>query len=285
MRIQTVLIANRGEIAIRIARAAAELNIRTIAVYSEDDTHSLHIRKVEEAHPLQEKGAAAYLDVEQLLSIAKATHCDAIHPGYGFLSENAHFARRCAEEGLHFIGPSADILELFGDKVKARNLAQSLDIPVIPGTFQPTGLEEAQAFLKSLGPGGSIMIKALAGGGGRGMRVVSHSDELPQAYARCQSEARSAFGRDEVYVEQYIAHARHIEVQVAGDTVGAVIHLGERECTLQRRHQKLVQIAPSPSLSPNLRERVLSAALQLAHRVHYTNLGTFEFLVDAGKKE
>ncbi|MFL5658098.1 MAG: carboxyl transferase domain-containing protein [Ktedonobacteraceae bacterium] len=285
MHIQTLLIANRGEVAVRIARAAAELGIRTVAVFSEDDVESLHIRMVDEACPLRGKGAAAYLDVEQLLAVAHTKNCDAVHPGYGFLSENAHFARRCTEEGLTFVGPQADILELFGNKVNARVLAGRQGVPVIPGTSRPTSLEEARAFLDSLGTGGALMIKALAGGGGRGMRVVSRPEELADAYARCQSEARAAFGQDGVYVERLIRRARHVEVQVVGDGLGGVTHLWERECTLQRRHQKLVEVAPSPGLPEKLREHMTMAALQLGRAVHYASLGTFEFLVDAEQLE
>nr|MBA2677962.1 carbamoyl-phosphate synthase large subunit [Ktedonobacteraceae bacterium] len=281
MRIRTLLIANRGEIAIRIARAAAELSIRTVAVFSEDDAQSLHIRKVDEAHPLRGKGPAAYLDSEQLLAVARAANCDALHPGYGFLSENAAFARRCAEEGLKFVGPQADVLDLFGNKVHARSFAIDQDVPVLPGTSQATSREEAEAFLASLGDGGAMMIKALAGGGGRGMRAVYHAEDLAEAYTRSQSEARTAFGFDSVYVEQLIRRARHIEVQVVGDGQGNVIHLWERECTLQRRHQKIVEVAPAPHLPRRVRERILSAALRLAQAVSYASLGTFEFLLDA----
>jgi acetyl/propionyl-CoA carboxylase alpha subunit/acetyl-CoA carboxylase carboxyltransferase component len=283
MSIQTLLIANRGEVAVRIARAAAELGMRTVAVFSEDDVQSLHIRKVDEALPLHGKGAAAYLDIEQILAVARAANCDAIHPGYGFLSENARFALRCLKEGITFVGPQADVLMLFGDKVNARALAEGEGVPVIPGTSQPTSLEEARAFLDALGSNGAIMIKALAGGGGRGMREVYRPEELAGAYARCQSEARAAFGEDGVYVEQLIRRARHIEVQVVGDGLGGVTHLWERECTLQRRHQKLVEVAPSPSLPQHLRERITTAALRLARAVRYASLGTFEFLVDTGR--
>lgn len=285
MRIATVLIANRGEIAVRIARAAAELGIRTVAVFSEDDASSLHTRKTDEAHPLRGNGAAAYLDSEQLLAIAQATNCTAIHPGYGFLSENAQFARKCAEAGLLFIGPQADILDVFGDKARARILAEQQDIPVIRGISRPVRLEEAQAFFEGLGPEGAILIKALAGGGGRGMRMVSRLEDLAEAYARCQSEAQAAFGQAGVYVEQFVPHARHIEVQIVGDGQGGVTHLWERECTLQRRHQKLIEVAPSPGLSKRLRKRITAAAVRLARAVHYANLGTFEFLVDAERND
>ncbi len=208
----SLLVANRGEIAIRIMRAAAELGIRTVAIYSEDDANSLHTRKADEARPLHGAGAAAYLDLEQIIAVAKGAGCDAIHPGYGFLSENANFAHRCAEEGLRFVGPRPEILKLFGDKVQARLLAERAGVPVLPGTAGPTSLDEAKEFLATLGDGGAIMIKAVAGGGGRGMRAVMRLDEVAEAYARCQSEARSAFGNGDVFVEQLITRARHIEV-------------------------------------------------------------------------
>jgi len=282
MMTTNLLVANRGEIAIRIMRAAAELGIRTLAIYSEDDATTLHTRKADEARPLRGAGAAAYLDLEQIIAIAKAAGCDAIHPGYGFLSENAKFAHRCAEEGIRFVGPRAEILKLFGDKVQARLLAERAGVPVLPGTSGATSLKEAKEFLAALGAGGAMMIKAVAGGGGRGIRAVTKIDEVEEAYTRCQSEARSAFGNGDVYVEQLIPRARHIEVQVIGDSAGGVSHLWERECTIQRRNQKLIEVAPSPGLSPKLRDRLLAAAVSLAQEVHYDNLGTFEFLVDAG---
>ena len=281
MNLTSLLIANRGEIAIRIARAAAELGLRTVAIFSEDDAQSLHTQKMDDALPLQGRGAAAYLDIEQILALAAQAGCNAIHPGYGFLSENAEFARRCTESGMTFVGPQAETLALFGDKGQARSLAERCDVPILPGTAGPTSVDEAKAFLASLGAGGAVMIKALAGGGGRGMRAVSAVDELEAAYARCQSEATSAFGNGDVYIEQLIPQARHIEVQVIGDGSGAVSQLGERECSIQRRNQKLVEIAPSPGLLPELRERLSSAAVRLAQETHYASLGTFEFLVDA----
>jgi acetyl/propionyl-CoA carboxylase alpha subunit len=279
--IRTLLVANRGEIAIRIARAAAELGIRSVAVFSEDDASSLHIRRADEAVRLPGRGAAAYLDIEQVVAAAKSAGCDAVHPGYGFLSENAAFARACAAAGLGFVGPSPAILELFGDKGRARELAERLGVPVLPGTAAATSLEEAHAFFRGLGEGAAIMIKALSGGGGRGMRAVTSGTDLDAAYARCQSEARSAFGIADVYVEQFLPRARHIEVQVAGDGSGDVSHVWERECTIQRRNQKLIEIAPAPGLSRELRETLISAALRMAREVRYESLGTFEFLVDA----
>jgi len=278
---KSFLIANRGEIAVRIIRAAAELGIRTVAVFSKDDVHSLHIRKADEAHPLAGVGVSAYMDVEQILTAAKECGCDAIHPGYGFLSENVDFARRCAEEGITFVGPRAETLEILGDKAQARALAESCGVPVLPGTATPVTLDQAKEFLSSLGNGGSMMIKAVAGGGGRGIRAVSSLDEVEEAYIRCQSEAQQAFGSGDVYVEKLMARARHIEVQILGDGSGAVSHLGERECSVQRRHQKLIEIAPSPGLSEALRSRITSDAVRLAEAVRYQNLGTFEFLVDS----
>jgi acetyl/propionyl-CoA carboxylase alpha subunit/acetyl-CoA carboxylase carboxyltransferase component len=280
MSFANLLVANRGEIAIRIMRAAGELGIRTVAVFSEDDARSLHTRKADRAHPLRGKGAGAYLDLEQIIEAAKTLGCDAIHPGYGFLSENAAFARQCGEEGITFVGPPAAILDLFGDKVQARTLAAQCGVPVLRGTDGPASLEGAIRFFDSL-RGHPMMIKAIAGGGGRGMRAVHKREELEQAYKRCQSEARAAFGRDEVYAERLVNRARHVEVQIAGDRSGAVTHLWDRECSVQRRNQKIVEIAPTPGLPRDLRDRLIAAALAIAKQVHYENLGTFEFLVDS----
>jgi acetyl/propionyl-CoA carboxylase alpha subunit/acetyl-CoA carboxylase carboxyltransferase component len=279
-----LLIANRGEIAIRIARAASDLGIATVAVFSADDAASLHVRKATDAHPLGRAGAAAYLDIERIVAVAKESGCDAIHPGYGFLSENATLARRAAEEGITFVGPQPAALQLFGDKVAARKLAATVGVPVIEGTVGATSLDEAMAFFEALG-GGAMMIKAVSGGGGRGMRAVRRADDVAEAYARCRSEAKAAFGDDAVYVERLVEDARHIEVQIVGDRTGAVSHIWERECTIQRRNQKLIEIAPSPSLTPQLRARITDAALKLATAAKYDNLGTFEFLVDASDRE
>jgi acetyl/propionyl-CoA carboxylase alpha subunit/acetyl-CoA carboxylase carboxyltransferase component len=278
---KNLLVANRGEIAIRVMRAAAELGISTVAVFSEDDAQSLHTRKADDARALRGKGAAAYLDIEQLIAVAQAAKCDAIHPGYGFLSENGAFARRCSEAGITFIGPRPEVLDLFGDKVRARTLAHHAGIPLLRGTAGATTLSEAKTFFGSLGPDASIMIKAVAGGGGRGIRAVHRAEDIDEAFKRCQSEARAAFGIGDVYVEQLMPRARHIEVQILGDNAGHVSHLWERECSVQRQNQKIVEIAPSPSLAPMLRDEIISAALKLAKEGHYNNLGTFEFLIDA----
>jgi acetyl/propionyl-CoA carboxylase alpha subunit/acetyl-CoA carboxylase carboxyltransferase component len=275
-----VLIANRGEVAVRIARAAAELGMRTVAVYSTDDAGSLHWRRADDAVALAGAGAAAYLDMDALIRAALASGCDAVHPGYGFLSENAAFARRCAEAGLCFVGPRAEVLDLLGDKAAARRLAVENRVPVARGTSQAVTLEEARAFMESLGAGAQVMLKAIAGGGGRGMRIVAAPQELEQAYASARSEAKSAFGIDTVYVEELIAPARHIEVQVLGDRQGRITHLHERECSLQRRQQKLVEFAPAPFLSADLRIRITEAATLLARSVGVHTLCTFEFLLD-----
>lgn len=278
--VHRLLIANRGEIAIRIARAAAELGISSVAVYAEDDATSLHRHKADLAIALKGRGAAAYLDQQQLLDVALANGCDALHPGYGFLSENADFARLCLDADIQFIGPTPKTLELFGDKAQARALAERCGVPLAAGSNRGTCFEEAQVFLEQ----GPIMLKALAGGGGRGMRAVREPGELAQAYERCQSEARSAFGSDALYVERLIDNARHIEIQVVGDGE-QVSHLWERDCSLQRQQQKVIEIAPSPGLDPALRQQIIDAALTLAEAAHYRGIGTFEFLLDDAKGE
>ncbi|MBR0905606.1 carboxyl transferase domain-containing protein [Bradyrhizobium liaoningense] len=280
MSFKKLLIANRGEIAIRIARAAADAGMATVAIHPADDALSLHVRVADEAVEIPGRGARAYLDIDAVVRAAKSAGCDAVHPGYGFLSENAAFAKACADAGIAFVGPKPAALELFGDKVAARQLAKRCGVPIIAGTSGPSSLEEITAFFTSLGSNAAILIKAMAGGGGRGMRVVEKASDLAEAHARCQSEAKAAFGFDGVYAERLIRQARHIEVQIIGDRFGAISHLWERECTIQRRHQKLVEVAPSPSLSDPLRGRIIEAAEQLAAAASYDNLGTFEFLVD-----
>jgi acetyl/propionyl-CoA carboxylase alpha subunit/acetyl-CoA carboxylase carboxyltransferase component len=285
MSFQRLLVANRGEIGIRMIRAATDLGLYTVAVHSEDDTESLHTRVADEARAIPGRGARAYLDIEALIAAARATGCDAIHPGYGFLAERTDFARRCAEEGITFVGPNVEHLELFGDKARARVAAVAAGVAVLRGVDHAVSLEEARAFLESLGPGGAMMIKALAGGGGRGTRAVNASDELESAYQRCRSEAQAAFGRADVYVEEFVPRARHVEVQILGDLYGAVTHLGERECSVQRRYQKVIEVAPAPGLPDALRAQIIDAAVRFARSVGYANLGTFEFLVDASGRE
>ncbi|MDP9881843.1 acetyl/propionyl-CoA carboxylase alpha subunit [Variovorax boronicumulans] len=276
-----VLIANRGEIAVRLVRALRDLGIASVAVHARDDAAALHVQLADVAVALDATGPSAYLDVAALIAVAKAQGCDAVHPGYGFLSERADFAQACADAGLVFIGPTPEQLGLFGDKARARELAAQCDVPVMPGSAGAVTLAQAQAFFaEQHAQGAGVMVKAIGGGGGRGMRAVLTADELPEAHARCMSEAKAAFGIEGVYVERLMRNARHIEVQVLGDGA-AVASLGERECTLQRRFQKLVEIAPSPSLPEPLRAQVTQAALRMAKAVGYRGLGTFEFLVDA----
>ncbi|MGI5201784.1 carboxyl transferase domain-containing protein [Spirillospora sp. CA-108201] len=271
-----ILVANRGEIALRVVRAASELGLRTVAVRTRDDAASAHTRRADETRVLPGEGAAGYLDADALVAAAKDAGADAVHPGYGFLSENAGFAAACAAAGLAFVGPRPELLELFGDKTRARGLARDAGVPVTPGTPGAASLAEAEAFAREHG---TVVIKALAGGGGRGMRVVSGPAAVPDAYERCRSEALASFGGGELYAEKHVPGARHIEVQVAGDGSGAVTHLWERDCSVQRRHQKLIEIAPAPALPGAVRDALLDAALRMAARVRYEGLGTFEFLV------
>ncbi|HJV60705.1 MAG TPA: carboxyl transferase domain-containing protein [Albitalea sp.] len=280
--LRKILIANRGEVALRLARAVDDLGLSSVAVYAQDDPPSPHLRAATETVALGASGPAAYLDIERLLAVARASGCDAVHPGYGFLSERADFAAACEAAGLVFIGPTVAQLALFGGKARARALALEQGVPVLPGSTAAASLAEAQAFFAAQG-GAGVMIKAIGGGGGRGMRAVHDAAELPEAYERCLSEARS-FGVAGVVVERLMAHARHVEVQVIGDGEVAM-SLGERECSLQRRFQKLVEVAPSPSLAEPLRRRVIEAALSMARAVRYRSLGTFEFLVDERSSE
>ncbi len=279
---QRLLIANRGEIAVRIARAAMDLGIATVAVYSEDDANGLHLRIADEAVALGGRGVRAYLDIEDVVARAADADCDAIHPGYGFLAENAGFAAACAEAGITFVGPRPEVLELFGDKGRARTAASAADVPVLRGTDHTTTLEETREFFAALGDGGAMIIKALGGGGGRGARMVTAAGDIDQAYERCGSEAERAFGNGGLYVEELLPRARHIEVQLLGDKVGGLVDFGERECSAQRRHQKVVETAPAPNLGPEVRQEIIDAALRLGGAARYDSLGTFEFLVDAG---
>ena len=278
MSASVILVANRGEIALRVLRAADELGLATVAVRTRDDAPFARLDRAGEVRELPGEGAAGYLDAEAVLAAAKDAGATAIHPGYGFLSENADFAARCADAGITFVGPRPELLELFGDKARSRALAAEAGVPVAPGTGGPLTLEEARAFAEAQ-DGAPVMLKALAGGGGRGMRVVSSPEEMAEAFERCRSEALAAFGDGGLYAERYLPRARHIEVQVAGDGSGAVTHLWERDCSLQRRHQKLVEIAPAPALPPAVREALVGAAVDLAAGVRYDGLGTFEFLV------
>ncbi len=279
--VSKLLIANRGEIAIRVARAASDLGIATVAVYSQDDAKSLHVHAADEAVALDGLGVPAYLNIEGLIAAAQSSGCDAVHPGYGFLAESAEFARRCGEAGITFVGPTPRLLNLFGDKVRARQAAREAGVAVIAGSDEAVTLAEARAFFESLGEHAAVMLKAVAGGGGRGSRAVTEIGELEAAWERCESEARMAFGSGALYVEQLIPRARHIEVQVIGDLHGGIGHLWERECSVQRRFQKIVEIAPAPHLAAETRAAIVEAAMQIARAAGYSSLGTFEFLLDA----
>ncbi|WCK55836.1 pyruvate carboxylase [Aneurinibacillus sp. Ricciae_BoGa-3] len=279
-RFKKILVANRGEIAIRIFRACTELGIRTVAVYSEQDNVALHRFKADEAYEIGAgKGPIeAYLDIEAIIETAKRHDVDAIHPGYGFLSENEEFASRCEEENIVFIGPKSQHIRVFGDKVTARQIAIQAEIPVIPGTPEPISkYEEALRFAKDHGY--PIIIKAASGGGGRGMRIVRKAEELQDSLERARSEAKSAFGNSAVYLEKYLEQPKHIEVQILADSHGHTVHLFERDCSIQRRHQKVVEIAPSLSLSERQREDICNSAIRLCQSVGYVNAGTVEFLV------
>lgn len=276
-----VLVANRGEIAIRVFRACTEMGIQTVGIYAAEDERSIHRFKADEAYLVGKgkKPIDAYLDIEDIIRIAKDSHVDAIHPGYGFLSENLQFAKRCEEEGIIFVGPTVKHLDMFGDKIKAKDAAISAGVQSIPGTDGPVDtVEEALAFADEFGY--PIMIKAALGGGGRGMRVAYNEEEAKDGYVRAKSEAKASFGNDEVYVEKYISNPKHIEVQILGDTHGNVIHLFERDCSVQRRHQKVVEVAPCVSMSDSQREEICNAAVKLMKHVNYVNAGTVEFLVE-----
>ena len=283
MKSNGILIANRGEISIRIARAAAELGIRSVAIYSEDDKASLHTKMADDAILVPGSGAKAYLDISAIILAAQEMGCDALHPGYGFLSERADFAQRCEASGITFIGPSIEHLKLFGDKGKARSAAIAADVPVLKGIDRGVTLSEAEKFFDSVD--GAIIIKAVAGGGGRGTKIVEDRDALESTFVRCQFEAEASFGVGDLYVEEFLARARHVEVQIIGDKAGNVIHLGERECSAQRRNQKVVEIAPAPNFQTALRDKILKSAVTFAQKQGYESLGTFEFLVDGNESD
>jgi len=277
--IKKVLVANRGEIAMRIFRTCRVLNIPTVAVYTHVDRGALHVRYAEEAYCIsKDESDTSYLKPELILDIAKKTG-SAIHPGYGFLSENADFARRCEEEKVVFIGPSAAIIAMMGIKTEARKIMQEAGVPIVPGTKEPvSGLDEARVWAKKIGY--PIMLKALAGGGGKGMRLVQKEEELDAAFRMSRSEAANSFGNDAIYIEKYIENPHHIEVQVLGDKYGNVIHLYERECSIQRRNQKVIEESPSPFVKEETRKKMLSAAVAACKKIGYYSAGTLEFMMD-----
>ncbi|MCZ2815082.1 ATP-binding protein [Modestobacter sp. VKM Ac-2984] len=278
---ETVLVANRGEIAVRVIRTLRAMGIRSVAVHSEADTGALHTRLADVAVPIGPAPAAlSYLSIDRVLDAARRTGAQAVHPGYGFLSENVEFARACAAAGTVFIGPPVDAIEAMGDKIRAKQTVAAAGVPVVPGRTEP-GMDDAAVARAAVEVGFPVLLKPSAGGGGKGMRVVRDPAELAEQIAGARREARSSFGDDTLLVERYLGHSRHIEVQVFGDTHGTVVHLGERECSLQRRHQKVVEEAPSPLLSEAQREAMGAAAVEAARAVGYTGAGTVEFIVDA----
>ena len=276
-----ILIANRGEIAVRILRACRELGIRSAAVFSEVDRKSLHVRLADEAYPIgPAPSRESYLCIEKIIDVARRSGCDAIHPGYGFLGENAALPRACAETGITFIGPSAEAMEALGSKTAGRQLARRSDVPTVPGANNPIeNPDDAQALAQNMGY--PVLLKAVAGGGGKGMRVVTRDADFAPAWRDASSEALNAFGDARLYLEKYLQKPRHVEIQILGDAHGRVVSLGERECSVQRRHQKVIEEAPSLIITPELRKKMGDAAVRLARAGGYVNAGTVEFLVDA----
>ena len=276
-----VLIANRGEIACRVIRACKELGIKTVAVHSDVDRESLHVKMADQSVCIGPGPAReSYLDIPSIISAAEITGADAIHPGYGFLSENTHFADVCESCNIKFIGPGKEAIQKMGDKITARNLMKKAGVPVVPGSDGPVTLDDPKLMKIAKGIGYPIMVKASAGGGGKGMRIVRSEDELKNAISMAQAEAKAAFNNDSIYMEKYIEEPRHIEFQVLGDSSGKVIYMPERDCSIQRRHQKLVEESPSPFIGPSLRKKMGKAARHAAEAVHYVTVGTIEFLVD-----
>jgi pyruvate carboxylase subunit A len=275
-----ILVANRGEIAVRIVRACAELGIKSVAIYTDADRHALHVKKADEAYNLGPDPVGGYLNAHRIVNLAVSAGCDALHPGYGFLSENPQLAEICAQRGVTFIGPSPKAIKSMGDKVEARLTMKKAGIPVVPGSDGSLkNLEEALQLAREIGY--PVMLKATSGGGGRGIRRCNNEDELNRGFERVVSEATKAFGSADVFLEKAIVNPRHIEVQVLGDKFGNVVHLFERDCSIQRRHQKLVEIAPSPQLNDEQRRYVAELGVRAARAVHYENAGTVEFLLDA----
>src|SRR3954447_20192265 len=280
-----ILIANRGEIAVRVMRACRDMGISPVAVYSEADVEGLHVRMADEAVCIGPPASVeSYLNIPAIIAAAKRTNSEAIHPGYGFLAENADFAAAVRDAGLTFIGPTPETMRLMGSKTSARRIAVEAGVPIVPGTVEPlTSFEVAQQTATEFGY--PVMLKASAGGGGKGMRLVNRAAELESAFLTARSEAAAAFGNSELYLEKAVERPRHIEIQVFADMHGNVVHLGERECSIQRRHQKVIEECPSPFNDPSLRERMGAAAVQLASKVGYVGAGTVEFLVADATRE
>jgi pyruvate carboxylase subunit A len=279
-----VLIANRGEVALRIIRACKELGIKTVAIYSEADARSLYVKKADESYLIPGDPIWAYLDYVRIVDLAKSVGADAIHPGYGFLAENADFARFCQRRGITFIGPKPEHIEIFGDKVKAKSMMKKLGIPTVPGVDQPLkDPTDALHYAKEIGF--PVILKSAYGGGGRGMRVVKKEEELLPLFESAYREAETFFGKGDLFIEKYLENPKHIEVQIIGDKYGNVIHLGERDCSIQRKHQKIIEVTPCPVLPKDMRSKMLGLSVRAMMQVGYESAGTLEFLVDLQKGE
>lgn len=279
-KIKKVLIANRGEIALRIIRACKELDVTSVAIFSEVDVDGIWVRKADECYPLMGDPIRAYLDYDKIISLAKKAGCDAIHPGYGFLSESAEFAQACVDNGIIFIGPKPEHIALFGDKMASKVAMKAVGVPVLEGTDEPVAdIQEGEKISKEIGF--PVIIKAAFGGGGRGMRIVREEKDFKELYESAVNESKKYFGRDEMFIEKYVENPRHIEVQIIADKYGNVLHLGERDCSIQRRHQKVIEIAPSPLLNNDTRKEIFRIATKAMFKLGYESVGTIEFLVDA----
>jgi len=273
------MIANRGEIALRIIRACKELDITSVCLFSEVDIEGVWVRKADEAYPIMGNPIEAYLDYNRIVSLAKKANCDAIHPGYGFLSENAEFAQLCLDEGIKFIGPSAQHIKLFGDKIASKNVMKEIGIPILPGTDEPlSSYSQGEAFALEIGY--PVIIKASFGGGGRGMRIVHKAKDFKKMFEEAQNESLKYCNKDEVFIEKYLVNPRHIEVQILADSYGNVVHLGERDCSIQRRNQKVIEIAPSPFLKDETRRELFRTSTNAMIKLGYESVGTIEYLVD-----
>lgn len=278
-KINKVLIANRGEIALRIIRACKELEIKSVVIFSEVDVNGVWVRKADECYPIMGDPIAAYLDYERIISLAKKAECDAIHPGYGFLSESAEFAQACADNAIIFIGPKPEHIALFGDKMASKVAMRAVGVPLLPGTDEPIdSIEDAQKIASDIGF--PIIIKAAFGGGGRGMRIVERASDFKEMYESATNESIRFFGRGEMFIEKYLRNPRHIEIQIVADKYGNVVHLGDRDCSIQRRHQKVIEIAPSPLLNQEVRRELYRVSKKAMYRLGYESVGTIEYLVD-----
>ncbi len=279
-KIKKVLIANRGEIALRIIRACKELDVTSVAIFSEVDVDGIWVRKADECYPIMGDPIRAYLDYDKIISLAKKAGADAIHPGYGFLSESAEFAQACVDNGIIFIGPKPEHIALFGDKMASKVAMKAVGVPVLEGTDEPVAdIQEGEKISKEIGF--PVIIKAAFGGGGRGMRIVREEKDFKELYESAANESKKYFGRDEMFIEKYVENPRHIEVQIIADKYGNVLHLGERDCSIQRRHQKVIEIAPSPLLNQETRKEIYRIATKAMFKLGYESVGTIEFLVDA----